>query len=98
MCIRDRYGTAPWTTAKDITIKNNWIAPDLGYPEGTRSAMSLIDAANYATVAPRKNYYVYNNLILNVSDFFQTKTQDNLQVYHNTVLNTAPTTFGYHDT
>jgi hypothetical protein len=58
--------------------------------------MTLIDASNYGTVAPRKNIFVYNNLIKNVASFASFKVSDNVQLYHNTVLNTAPSTFSYH--
>jgi hypothetical protein len=92
----NQYGTAPWTTCQNVTIRNNWIAPDLGYPESTREAMTLIDASNYGTVAPRKNFFVYNNLIKNVASFASFKVSDNVQLYHNTVLNTAPSSYSYH--
>jgi hypothetical protein len=92
----NQYGTAPWTTCKDVTIRNNWIAPDLGYPESTREAMTLIDAENYATVAPRRNFFVYNNLIKNVGSFASFKVSNNVQLYHNTVLNIAPSSYSYH--
>lgn len=91
----NQYGTAPWTTSQNITIRNNWIAPDLGYPESTREAMTLIDADNYGTVAPRRNFFVYNNLIKNVSSFASFKVSDNVQLYNNTVLNSAPTKHSY---
>jgi hypothetical protein len=93
----NQYGTAPWTTAKHLIIRNNWIAPDLGYPESTREAMMLVDASNYATVAPREDIQVYNNLVKGVSSFATFKGADNVSVYHNTVINTAPTKYGYTD-
>lgn len=82
----NQYGTAPWSTANDIIIRNNWIAPDLGYPESSRDAIWLVDAANYATIAPTGNYQVYNNFSKNTTAFLAFKRSDNVQVYHNTSL------------
>jgi hypothetical protein len=94
----NQYGTAPWSTCKYITIRNNWIAPDLDPTAGTREAFGVVDAGNYATIDPTKHVLIYNNLIKNVSSLAYSKNVDDMQVYHNTVINTANTAFAYYDT
>jgi len=94
----NQSGSAPWITGKHIIIRNNWIAPDLGYPESTREAMTIVNQDNYATITPLQDAQVYNNLIKNTSSFLSMKQMDGMNVYHNTVINTGPTNFSYNDT
>jgi hypothetical protein len=93
----NQYGTAPWSTCKYITVTNNWIEPDLDPTAGTREAIGVVDAGNYATIDPTKHVVIANNLMLNVSSLAYSKNVDDMQVYHNTALNTAATAFAYYD-
>lgn len=90
----NQYGTAVWTTAQDLVISNNWIAPDW-YLNSSRETFGLIDASNYATITPLANLTVQNNFINYVSAFFYMKGADNWNVSHNTVINQSGSAHGY---
>ena len=94
----NQYGTAPWVTVRDVNFRNNLFSPDTGYPESTREALAVFSANDYSTISPLKNISISNNLFKGgISSFAATKQVDNIQIFHNTVLNVAPTTFSYSD-
>lgn len=92
---QNQNGTAPWVKTQDITVTNNWFAPDAGYEESTRSALTVNDGNYLHTVTPTTGVIITNNFAKNLRSMAQVEGAHDALVAHNTFINTEPTLNGY---
>lgn len=87
----NQNGSAPWITNDHITIRNNWIQYDTGFPDCARSAIIIADDAYLNTITPTSEVTIENNLILRSRSFLEMKNGNVWTIKHNTVLNDEST-------
>lgn len=91
----NQNGSAPWITTDNITITNNWIAPDTGFTEGVRQAITLNEGSYLNTTTPATTWNISNNFVKNLRSFLQTVGAHGAVIDHNTIINDQATAAGY---
>lgn len=80
----NQNGTAPWITTSDLTITNNWIAPD----GAALGGVAMIIAVGLShTTTPTTNVQIRNNFATNIKNLLQGGGGDDWVVSHNTLVN-----------
>jgi hypothetical protein len=80
-------GSTPWSTQKDVTISNNFFDFDTGYAAGTANVIQVNLKDPYHSNTLGKNILIFNNLARHTQGFMSGASGDNVQVYHNTIIN-----------
>jgi hypothetical protein len=93
---RNQYGTAPWITASNLVLRNNWFVPTekLAESSGRMAVISLQDELH--TTTPARDIQIYNNFAKNVVNMLQMKGGDGWSVRHNTIINDLSVANAYH--
>jgi hypothetical protein len=94
----NQNGSAPWITVNNISILTNWIHPDTGYPDCSRSALLMSDDAYLNTITPTTSVLIDNNLVTDgVRSFLDYKQGVTWTITHNTSLTGQATVNGTND-
>lgn len=79
-------GTTPWSTTAEITISNNFFDFE-DYSGGASGVIDISLVDPYHSSTPGYDILIFNNLAKNTQSFLKGLAGDNVQVYHNTIIN-----------
>lgn len=81
----NQAGTAPWTTVKNVIVRNNYFH-QTPYGSNGPAMVFMVMKGDLGTTTNGSNFQIYNNLILGAGLLAKMSNGADVQFYHNTVI------------